>query len=90
MELVAYIVESQNGRFHAFISALVPDDTDSALFVQYKGKKSDDLEEVQDFLVNNSPEGAKEIYLNPIKSSEDGLSWLSELEAANPQPKTNG
>lgn len=81
MKTVAYIVENRKGLFGGFIASVVPDDDDSSLFVTATTEKYHTLEEAQKEL-EKLPKDIK-VYLNPIKSSESGLSWLSELEEAN-------
>jgi hypothetical protein len=83
MEQVAYIVESTKGYFKGFIAVLTPDDgdNDNALFVTASTGKYPTLEEAQ-AQMKGLPANIK-AYPNPIKSSESGLSWLSELKEAN-------
>jgi hypothetical protein len=83
MDIVYYIIETFKGKFKPFVAQAVlsPGDNDSSLFVVASGTRYETLEEAQSFLKENSPEGV--IYLNPIKSSESGLSWLSEIVSVN-------
>jgi hypothetical protein len=84
MERVAYIVQSTKGYFKGFVAMLTPDedgDNDNALFVIASTAKSKTLEEAQKQQAG-LPADVK-VYPNPIKSSENGLSWLSELKEAN-------
>ena len=85
--MVAYIVESSKGYFKAFVAHTVESegDNDSTLFVLASGGKSEKLEEVQEFLRTNVPNDVEKTFLNPIKSNESGLTWLSELERVNPE-----
>lgn len=82
MEKVAYIIENQKKQFKGFIALLTPDKDDSALFAIHSTDRSENLQEIQDKLKELPPH--IKIFPNPIKSSENGLSWLSELESANP------
>lgn len=82
MKKVAYIIETLDNKFKGFIALLTPDGDDSALFVIHSTKKLEGVEAVQEEL-KKLPSDIK-TFMNPIKSSENGLSWLSELEKANP------
>jgi len=81
MDKVAYIIENQKKKFKGFIAILTPDTDDSALFVIHSTDTSENLQEIQDKL-KELPIDIK-TFPNPIKSNENGLSWLSELEKAN-------
>ena len=80
---VSYVVETKKG-FRPFVAQVVPDDDDSSLYVIASGTISKKLDESQDFIDNNK-KGIDKTYLNPIKASSMGVSWLSELENANPE-----
>ena len=82
MDKVAYIIKTKEGTFKGFIALLNPDGDDSALFVLHSTKRFPTLEEAQEE-VKNVPAGIK-AFLNPITPNDSGLSWLSELEQANP------
>ncbi len=82
MDKVAYIVENKFNKFRGYIALLNPDKDDSALFVIHSTDKSENLQEIQEKL-KELPEYIK-TFPNPIKPSESGISWLSELEAVNP------
>jgi len=81
MDKVAYIIKTRKGEFRGFIALLTPDADDSALFVLHSTNKFTDLEQAREEL-KKLPSDIKP-FMNPIDSSEDGLSWLSELKKAN-------
>ena len=81
MNKVAYIIKTKQGSFKGFVALLNPDGDDSALFVTHSTDRFSTVEQVQDEL-KKLPSDIK-IFLNPIDSSENGLSWLSELEKQN-------
>lgn len=85
MEHVAYIVQGHKGKFKGFVALLSPDGDNSALFPINHTEKFDTVEEVQEKL-KELPDTIK-VFMNPIKSNMTGISWLSELEAANLQPQ---
>jgi hypothetical protein len=81
MRTVYYIIERHNnGKFKPFAATYAPG---CALLVIASGETSTDLASAQRFLTDNAPAGP-DVFPNPVKSSEDGLTWLSELIAANP------
>lgn len=85
MDLVCYVIALNNGKFKPFLSMIVPsdfEDDDKALFVSATKDAMDTLEKAQDFITKEGPPSARK-FLNPIKPSPEGLTWLSELEAAN-------
>lgn len=84
MDLVCYIIELDNGKFKPFLSMIVDDDgdDDNALYVSASKDSMDTLEQAQTFIKDKSPPFVK-IFLNPIKPSFGGITWLSELEEAN-------
>ena len=81
MEQICYIIETMKGKFKPFIGQLVPDDDDSSLFVIASGERFDELEGAQKFIKDNADD--MKFYLNPVKSNESGLTWMSEILNAN-------
>lgn len=81
MNKVAYIIETNDNKFKGFVAILTPDTDDSALFVTHSTDKFLNVEDVR-LELDTLPSNIKK-YTNPIKSSENGLSWLSELEKEN-------
>lgn len=83
MEKVVYIIETKKGKFKPFVSSVhfMEDDNDSTLFVIASGDSFVDLKDAQKFATDNK--GDMKVYLNPVKSNDTGLTWLSELDEAN-------
>lgn len=83
-DLAAYIIENRFGNFVPFLSSVHPSpgDDDSMLFPQAQGMTCIKLEDAQRFLTDNLPEGAT-LFSNPIKHCDTGITWLSQLTAAN-------
>ena len=83
MEKIVYIIETQKGKFKPFVSSVLflEEDNDSTLFVIASGDSFEDLKDAQKFVTENK--GDMKVYLNPVKSSATGLTWLSELKDAN-------
>lgn len=83
MENVVYIIETKNGNFKPFVASVhfMEDDNDSVLNVIANGETFEKLEDAQKFANDNK--GDMKVYLNPVKSSFTGITWLSELEEAN-------
>lgn len=82
MEHVAYIIKNKNNQFRGYIAILNPDGDDAALFVTNTTDKSEKLEDIQQKM-KELPADIK-TYMNPIEPNQTGISWLSELKAANP------
>ena len=90
-KIVAFIIKTKKGKFGLHMSEVVHvdgPDHDPVLHSKMVGPKFDKVEDAQAALESDrSPledEGI-EIFLDPIESSENGISWYSELQAA----KTN-
>lgn len=84
-QLAAYIVENRYGNFVPFLSSIHPSpgDDDSTLFPQAQGMACIKLEDAQDFLKNNLPEEYDTLlFLQPVKHSDTGILWLSQLTSA--------
>lgn len=81
MNSVAYIIKTKEGEFKCFVALLNPDGNDSALFVTNSTKRFETLQEAQEKLKELPPD--IKTFPNPINPNDSGLSWLSELEAAN-------
>lgn len=84
MRTVYYIIERHNGKFKPFAATYAPG---CALLVTASGDTSDDLATAQKFLTDNAPVGPDR-FPNPVKSNDNGITWLSELIAANPDNQT--
>lgn len=89
MQKVVFIIKNQKGRFGLHMSAIVYVDgpeNDPVLYSLMVGPKYDTIIEAQAAIEidrKSLEERNIKIYLNPINSSPDGLTWLSELEAQN-------
>ena len=83
MERIVYIIETKSGKFKPFISSVhfMDGDNDSALFVLASGNSFENLKDAQKFATDNK--GDMKAYLNPVKSNDTGITWLSELESVN-------
>ena len=75
---IFYIIQTKAEKFRPFVGYLVEDDTDFSIWPYAKGPMCDNVEDAQKFIIENSNKADKK-YLNPIKSSEMGLSWLAVL-----------
>ena len=83
MEKIVYIIETKKGKFKPFVSSVhfMEDDNDSTLFVIASGLSFDNLKDARKFATDNK--GEMEVYLNPVKSNDTGITWLSEIKEAN-------
>lgn len=89
MDQIQYIVfSSKNSKFRLFFANIMHmEDNDSLLTVTASGPKFDTIEEARIELskdLKKCKELGIKVCLNHIESAETGMSWLSELEAANP------
>jgi hypothetical protein len=83
-QAVCYIIETERGFKPAVAVAYESEgDNDSFLAVIATVPSVETLEEAQEFVILNLPEGTI-AYLNPVRFCDPQMPWLSEILAVNP------